>query len=56
MKDYASHQNYLRLGNDAFIAKNFKEAIDHYTNALKLDPNNAVYYANRRYEIEHLLK
>ena len=36
-----------KLGNDAFAEKNFDEAIVLYTDAIKLDPDNAVYYSNR---------
>lgn len=38
-----------RLGNEAFAAKNYDEAIEHYTNAIKADPDNAIYYSNRWY-------
>jgi hypothetical protein len=38
-----------RKGNEAFLAKNYKEAIEQYSAAIQVDPDNAVYYANRRY-------
>ena len=38
-----------RLGNDAFLAKNYELAVIHYSEAIKLDPGNAIYYSNRRY-------
>lgn len=34
-------------GNRALVGKNFKEAIAKYTEAIKLDSENAVYYSNR---------
>jgi hypothetical protein len=37
-----------RLGNDAFAKQSFDEAITHYSEAIRLDGNNAVYYSNRR--------
>jgi tetratricopeptide (TPR) repeat protein len=37
-----------RLGNDAFQAKKYEEAIQHYSKSIQVDPNNAVYYSNRR--------
>lgn len=36
-----------KLGNDAFLAKNYKEAIEHYTKAIELDDSNAIFYSNR---------
>jgi tetratricopeptide (TPR) repeat protein len=36
-----------KLGNDAFAAKKYQEAINYYTEAVKLDPENAIYYSNR---------
>jgi len=37
----------IRLGNEQFVLKNYDEAIKHYTNAITLDPENAIYYSNR---------
>lgn len=34
-------------GNAAFTAGNFKEAIEHFTEAIKHDPQNHVLYSNR---------
>ena len=34
-------------GNDAFKGGDFPTAIAHYSEAIKRDPNNAVYWANR---------
>ena len=39
---------HFRLGNDAFLAKKYDEAIEHYSKGLLLDPENAVFYSNRR--------
>ena len=36
-----------KLGNEAFVAKNFDEALKFYSEAIALDSNNAVYYSNR---------
>ncbi|KAL3782670.1 hypothetical protein ACHAWO_002595 [Cyclotella atomus] len=35
------------LGNKAFAAKDYDEAIKHYTAAIALDSKNCVYYSNR---------
>nr|CCA24666.1 conserved hypothetical protein [Albugo laibachii Nc14] len=35
------------LGNDEFNAKNFDKAIEHYSEAIRLDPENHIYYSNR---------
>ena len=37
-----------RLGNKAFAAKEYDEAIKHYTHAISIDSKNCVYYSNRR--------
>ena len=36
-----------KLGNEAFVAKKFDEAIALYSEAIALDGDNAVYYSNR---------
>lgn len=38
---------YKDLGNKAFQAKNFEEAIKNYSEAIKLNPNDHIYYSNR---------
>ncbi|KAI9908665.1 hypothetical protein PsorP6_003230 [Peronosclerospora sorghi] len=36
-----------RLGNEEFNAKNFDKAVECYSEAIRLDPENFVYYSNR---------
>lgn len=38
---------YKDLGNKAFQAKNFEEAIRNYSEAINLNPNDHVFYSNR---------
>jgi stress-induced-phosphoprotein 1 len=38
---------YKNLGNEAFSAKKFDEAIEHFTSAIELDPKNHVLFSNR---------
>lgn len=40
--------NAKNLGNEAFAAKKYDEAITLYNQAIQLDPDNAVFYSNRR--------
>ena len=40
--------SYHRLGNKAFAAKDYDEAIKHYTAAIAIDSKNCVYFSNRR--------
>lgn len=42
-----SAKDYKKKGNDAFNAQNYDEAIEHYSEAIRLDPSGAVYYSNR---------
>jgi tetratricopeptide (TPR) repeat protein len=35
------------LGNKEFQAKNFKAAIEHFTEAIKHDPTDHVFFSNR---------
>jgi len=42
-----SPQISFRLGNKAFAAKDFDQAITHYTNAINIDPKNHVFFSNR---------
>ena len=37
-----------RLGNTAFAAKEYDDAIKYYTAAIAIDSKNCVYYSNRR--------
>lgn len=36
-----------KLGNELFATKKYEEAIKHYNEAIRLDPDNAVFYSNR---------
>eukprot|EP01031_Cornospumella_fuschlensis_P026872 gene26872-32475_t len=36
-----------KLGNDAFLLKDYTKALEHYSEAIRLEPTNAVYYSNR---------
>lgn len=36
-----------KLGNDAFLAKNYIDAIKYYSEAIKYEPDVAIYYSNR---------
>lgn len=38
---------YKTRGNEALAAKRYHEALTAYTEAIRLNPNNAVYWANR---------
>jgi len=38
---------WKKKGNTEFKAKNFKEAAEHYSEAIKLDPNDHVFFSNR---------
>jgi hypothetical protein len=42
-----------RLGNDAFLQKNYELAIKHYSEAMTFDPENPIYYSNRRYRFKN---
>lgn len=43
----AKAEDLKSQGNDALRAKNYEKAIDLYTQAIKLDPKNVIYYSNR---------
>jgi Flp pilus assembly protein TadD len=36
-------------GNKAFAARNFEEAVQFYSKAIELNPNNHIYYSNRKF-------
>jgi len=40
-------EDFKAMGNKALVAKNFSEAIEHYTAAINLNGSNHVYYSNR---------
>lgn len=51
----AYHKNYLcSLGNEEFNAKNFDKAIKYYSEAIRLDPENHIYYSNRRWAMDYI--
>jgi tetratricopeptide (TPR) repeat protein len=37
-------------GNNFFKAKNYREAIAKYTEAIQADPTDVTFFSNRRYE------
>jgi tetratricopeptide (TPR) repeat protein len=39
---------YCRLGNKAFAERDYQTAIAHYTKAIQLEPNNHIFFSNRR--------
>jgi tetratricopeptide (TPR) repeat protein len=47
-------EQHKQKGNECFDRKNFEEALHHYTEAIKLDPNNHIYYSNRSSCYYHL--
>ncbi|KAJ0393307.1 hypothetical protein P43SY_009661 [Pythium insidiosum] len=44
-KEQAEQQK--QLGNEEFNVKNFAKAIEHYSEAIRLDSENHIYYSNR---------
>ena len=36
------------LGNKAFQARNYHEAVEYYTRAIEMNNKNHIYYANRK--------
>lgn len=42
-----SAEELKNKGNKALLSANYNDAVDLYTQAIELDPQNAVYYANR---------
>merc|ERR1719486_824417 len=47
MGDKAKAAEAKALGNEAFKAQDFKTAITHFTEAIKLDPTDHVFFSNR---------
>jgi len=45
--DHEQAKIFKDKGNQAFSAKNYKEAIEHYTTAISLYPEDPVFYSNR---------
>lgn len=46
-RDIELAENYKNQGNESYKSANYREAIDFYTKAINLCPNNAAYYGNR---------
>ncbi len=46
-------RDYLRRGNCAFDKKNYMEAIDAYTEAIRLNPDYMIAYNNRGYTYDN---
>ncbi|EDV30264.1 uncharacterized protein Dana_GF23034 [Drosophila ananassae] len=46
-QDFAAAEQYKNQGNDLLKTKEFTKAIDMYSKAIELQPNSAIYYANR---------
>lgn len=45
--DVAKAEKYKSEGNQKLAEKNFQEAVNLYTEAIALNPSNAIYYSNR---------
>lgn len=45
------HKNIIvqELGNKAFMNQNYEEAIECFTKAIEVDPNEPVFYTNSNY-------
>ncbi|KAF1815903.1 hypothetical protein P152DRAFT_479755 [Eremomyces bilateralis CBS 781.70] len=43
----AKAEAFKKKGNEAFARKEFDDAIENYTEAIKIDPGNAIYRSNR---------
>jgi tetratricopeptide (TPR) repeat protein len=37
------------LGNKAYLAKKYEEAIEFYSKAIEADPLNPIFYSNRKF-------
>jgi len=47
-------EEYKMEGNQKLAAKQFAEAVECYSNAIKMNPSNSIYYANRAAAYSHL--
>lgn len=47
MSNIEEATKYKNLGNECFSAKKYEEAIQHFTKAIELNPNDHVFYSNR---------
>lgn len=43
----AKANEYKTLGNKEFQANNYEAAIEHFTKAIELNPNDHLFYSNR---------
>lgn len=39
--------DYKEKGNEQFKAKNYPQALEFYTKAIEIEPNNHIFYSNR---------
>ena len=46
-QDTSLGEKEKNLGNKCFMAKKYDQAVQHYSNALQLDPQNPIYLSNR---------
>lgn len=47
MSNLEEAKKFKDLGNAAFTAQKFEEAIQHFTKAIELNPNDHIFYSNR---------
>ena len=46
-EDQAASDRLKEKGNESLAAKNYQDAVDHYTKAIEIDATNAIYRCNR---------
>src|SRR5688500_13783577 len=47
MSNIEEANKYKALGNECFSAQKYEEAIQHFSKAIELNPNDHVFYSNR---------